>query len=526
MLLLRGATRGSPSGVRIQRVSIHAPLARSNFRLEVARFCKKVSIHAPLARSNFIYDLPKRQIFSFNTCSSCEEQLSACNSDVSVHKFQYMLLLRGATRRRSGLLKQCTVSIHAPLARSNRSVLKSSPPFELFQYMLLLRGATGHASRRSSVEGVSIHAPLARSNLSEQSGLLSTSVSIHAPLARSNIELETLAAVARPVSIHAPLARSNNQPCAKHTPRKCFNTCSSCEEQLNLTELSVVIEVSIHAPLARSNHRRATFASAISKFQYMLLLRGATCACAVRGAQPFVSIHAPLARSNSVSSRVSRCSSMFQYMLLLRGATRRARWDSNYINVSIHAPLARSNSIVRRWRGCMEGFNTCSSCEEQLSKRVISACHGMFQYMLLLRGATPNMYISHSLKAGFNTCSSCEEQHLRQNFFLRLVVSIHAPLARSNFPSCTPVKWAFCFNTCSSCEEQRNRRVRKGDISCFNTCSSCEEQQKVNLSTPAISCFNTCSSCEEQLKAEFARDDVTWFQYMLLLRGATIRIRE
>ena len=100
-----------------------------------------------------------------------------------------------------------------------------------------------------------------------------------------------------------------------------------------------------------------------------------------------VSIHAPLARSNCSYGNLVNFSK-FQYMLLLRGATP-------------GKPVKRAAQIR---------FNTCSSCEEQ---------HAGYDH--------------HHIRRRFNTCSSCEEQLMsgaakHHSFF----VSIHAPLARSN----------------------------------------------------------------------------------------------
>ena len=77
-----------------------------------------------------------------------------------------------------------------------------------------------------------------------------------------------------------------------------------------------------------------------------------------------------------------------------------------------------------------------------------------FQYMLLLRGATP----------------------AANDFQLFPVVSIHAPLARSNEHSRKMSDKALCFNTCSSCEEQQRKNNGIDVLNSFNTCSSCEEQ--------------------------------------------------
>ena len=146
----------------------------------------------------------------------------------------------------------------------------------MFQYMLLLRGATPcrqspvrlrHCfntcssceeqrveNTGTSTEAVSIHAPLARSNSCDCGERGKQRVSIHAPLARSNApcadEVEAGA-----VSIHAPLARSNFLTGCGITTSCCFNTCSSCEEQLCEIGCSASSYVSIHAPLARSNLR-------------------------------------------------------------------------------------------------------------------------------------------------------------------------------------------------------------------------------------------------------------------------------
>ena len=118
MLLLRGATRRVADFTKTNLVSIHAPLARSNLMRRFATFPFSVSIHAPLARSNGI-----RSVF------------------LVASEFQYMLLLRGAT-----------------------TIVNTLPFRALFQYMLLLRGATSCDQVTKTQETVSIHAPLARSN--------------------------------------------------------------------------------------------------------------------------------------------------------------------------------------------------------------------------------------------------------------------------------------------------------------------------------------------------------------------------
>ena len=167
--------------------------------------------------------------------------------------FQYMLLLRGATRRGEYTVREECFNTCSS-CEEQRTGATTVPAMIPFQYMLLLRGAT------------------------------SMSANLKSYLA---------------VSIHAPLARSNSYAQFRGAPNSCFNTCSSCEEQLVVFRVIVLQHVSIHAPLARSNVS-TLFANRFEE----------------------VSIHAPLARSN------------FLFLVYI----------NDIEQVSIHAPLARSNA--------------------------------------------------------------------------------------------------------------------------------------------------------------------------------------
>ena len=171
---------------------------------------------------------------------------------------------------------------------------------------------------------------------------------------------------------------------------------------------------------------------ACGKFQYMLLLRGAT---ALKTPGTF--------------------SQTFQYMLLLRGAT--------------NQPLQHIRRISFQYMLLLRGATHAQAYQSIGSK---------FQYMLLLRGATENRLVE----------------------ILFIDVSIHAPLARSNL-----IRFIFELDTLG-----------------FNTCSSCEEQQDPPRPPRLYRRFNTCSSCEEQLKSSHPVRSIAQFQYMLLLRGATL----
>ena len=162
-------------------------------------------------------------------------------------------------------------------------------------------------------------------------------------------------------------------------------------------------------------------------------------------------------------------------MLLLRGATKPAAVPCGPAGFNTCSSCEEQHA-PRRGKLTKKSFNTCSSCEEQLMLRRAQSKSRTFQYMLLLRGAT-SLAGGHksdamfqymlllrgatetstqiTIRSGFNTCSSCEEQQapnrktaLRHTFQYMLllrgatfaashecnrrIVSIHAPLARSN----------------------------------------------------------------------------------------------
>ena len=167
---------------------------------------------------------------------------------------------------------------------------------------------------------------------------------------------------------------------------------------------------------------------------------------------------------------------VFQYMLLLRGATVGPLQKREARVVSIHAPLARSNNTVLSGTIISSRFNTCSSCEEQLRRNMTLPRPKMFQYMLLLRGATASV-IAINAPHRFNTCSSCEEQRdvaagLPDGGEFQYMLLLRGATKKSQFvntrhfmfqymlllrgatgsPACAARE--FSFNTCSSCEEQ------------------------------------------------------------------------
>ena len=141
MLLLRGATPRNPDRLPANEFQYMlllrgATTARASCGRAPLRFntCSSCEEQQPSPASGGAKK-------SFNTCSSCEEQLGEAHQAFAFNGFQYMLLLRGAT-----------------LGLKWRDFVRK------FQYMLLLRGATSFTTCQRGRFSVSIHAPLARSN--------------------------------------------------------------------------------------------------------------------------------------------------------------------------------------------------------------------------------------------------------------------------------------------------------------------------------------------------------------------------
>ena len=146
--------------------------------------------------------------------------------------FQYLLLLRGATSIEFRFIIYFNLFQYLLLLRGATWHKCIVLPDSMFQYLLLLRGATG-----------------------TYKVVLNTQRFQYLLLLRGATFAARL----------------------KFRNRGSFNTCSSCEEQHHSPIFKKYDRVSIPAPLARSNACPVEFNIKIVQFQYLLLLRGATC---------------------------------------------------------------------------------------------------------------------------------------------------------------------------------------------------------------------------------------------------------
>ena len=169
-------------------ISIHAPLAGCDLILPRVLPLHRISIHAPLAGCDRGGRAVQVSSGHFNPRTPCGVRPSATMARTNTKAFQSTHPLRGATLRACWEYKDCSISIHAPLAgcdpptrstattgtryfnprtpcgvRLRRSETPS--PSRGFQSTHPLRGATGWSYRMPNEVTISIHAPLAGCDL-------------------------------------------------------------------------------------------------------------------------------------------------------------------------------------------------------------------------------------------------------------------------------------------------------------------------------------------------------------------------
>ena len=274
------------------------------------------------------------------------------------------------------------------LLRGATTVAQNVALITLFQYMLLLRGATGRSV-------VTIRSPRFQYMLLLRGATLLVNRS---SLLRADFNTCS-SCEEQPVL-----------PLPKEGEHSHFNTCSSCEEQQDPIQIgNSGFYISIHAPLVRSNffvhvyRTNRDYFNTCSSCEEQHACRSAVRrdigfnTCSSCEEQPYRKplMSSPMPRFNTCSS----CEEQRNFLC-----------NRFTIYVSIHAPLARSN----------------------LYRDAKTKTARMFQYMLLLRGATPTLGYSPSnyefqymllLRGATQKYSSGPEERN---------VSIHAPLARSN----------------------------------------------------------------------------------------------
>ena len=125
-----------------QYISIHTPLAGSDSKLWDSVFQSGISIHTPLAGSDSPCSLPFAATWEFQSTLPLRGVTNLTADQAVDQLFQSTLPLRGVTHSRHRPAVLGGISIHTPLAGSDRHVRMDRYVVVEFQSTLPLRGVT------------------------------------------------------------------------------------------------------------------------------------------------------------------------------------------------------------------------------------------------------------------------------------------------------------------------------------------------------------------------------------------------
>ena len=146
--------------------------------------------HSPCGERRNAYGRPTISKY-FNPHSPCGERQEILSSTFEMDEFQSTLPLRGATLDLTLASAGVDISIHTPLAGSDRPYTSSPKYSLLFQSTLPLRGATRFGEEGRAERQISIHTPLAGSDRGTAPTPADQFISIHTPLAGSDSRTRT-----------------------------------------------------------------------------------------------------------------------------------------------------------------------------------------------------------------------------------------------------------------------------------------------------------------------------------------------
>ena len=443
-------------------------------------------------------------LYSFNVFQSTFPLRGATHGSThgsATNGFQSTFPLRGATTRRDKTADAEKISIHVPLAGSDKPLDPPAPPTRnfnprspcgerpdshtvtasgsIFQSTFPLRGATFPVAVWRYAADISIHVPLAGSDIVHQFGF-----------------------VDRLISIHAPLAGSDPRTRPSSTRTTYFNPRSPCGERPDAESTSL----------------------STSPFQSTLPLRGATSATNLWHHACMISIHAPPAGSD--------CFGVSGLALFV------------YFNPRSPCGERRGTRAVRHR---FQDFNPRSPCGERPVRECALSVVVLFQSTLPLRGATLDgsergflgVISIHAPLAGSDRRPPARASSPR-NFNPRSPCGERRPGRSSRRPR-------HDFNPRSPCGERPNRHdvdyMRKAFQSTlplrgatvayglrihflryFNPRSPCGERLGLALTVRVLSNFNPRSPCGERRFDHALSLPSRLFQSTLPLRGATLML--
>ena len=162
---MRGATVSCAVNVTLQRISIHAPHAGCDPRIQLHSAGKRISIHAPHAGCDKVLDELFRRKPEFQSThpmrgATGRNGTLQQNERISIHAPH-----AGCDDTESGVALTPTISIHAPHAGCDHHQQRQRRHRDKFQSTHPMRGATGEETSTCSRCQISIHAPHAGCDL-------------------------------------------------------------------------------------------------------------------------------------------------------------------------------------------------------------------------------------------------------------------------------------------------------------------------------------------------------------------------
>ena len=309
------------------------------------------------------------------------------------------------------------------------------PVLSVFQSTLPLRGATTYRQFHGRPYPISIHTPLAGSDRQILRSSTSCGISIHTPLAgsdRASSRFEVRRAYFNP---HSPCGERLADSTPSKTSMTHFNPHSPCGERHDtVRHVDFINVISIHTPLAGSDALTRPTAACSYVISIHTPLAGSDIGIIrIRLQRLYISIHTPLAGSD-YATRQANWANEFQSTLPLRGATQRLPRCDHIRRISIHTPLAGSDHATSTSKGNVQYFNPHSPCGERHDNNVFQGAISLFQSTPPLRGATrqpsnqPNegKFQSTPPLRGATDFVTCAVAYLK--------ISIHTPLAGSDTP--------------------------------------------------------------------------------------------
>ena len=367
----------------------------------------------------------------FNPCSPCGERPTSPAYSTCVAEFQSTLPLRGATACRAFNPPVGVISIHTPLAGSDRQWRKCRPARQDFNpHSPCGERPDGPRMVWSDISFQST-LPLRGVTVRGFEHLVPAEISIHTPLAGSDLAI---------------LCQASRSPKFQSTlPLRGATRFGSSRSAMSPFQSTLLLR-------ERPSSVMTAWSSIL--FQSTLPLRGATRIPKELWDNYRISIHVPLAGSDSFGKRISACR-MISIHVPLAGSDDKVSNELRDLWISIHVPLVGSDGKAGRRCTVSTYFNPRSPCGERPTAQHMAPRPMDFnprspcgeRRLAATRPPTPKRFQSTFPLRGATSHST--HRHRPP------AISIHVPLAGSDRTPTRSRPRGRYFNPRSPCGERR-----------------------------------------------------------------------